>query len=62
MNSTAKTICFINENRAELVEAIENHIEETKSLSEGADDDDYTRLNNNRNKLLLRFLKIITNE
>ena len=48
---------FVNSNKAELIEAIENHIEETQSSSEGADDEDYMRLNKKRNLLLKKLIK-----
>ena len=48
---------FCRNNRVELKEALNNHIEEVTSLTEGADDDEYTVLNHKRNRILKRLLK-----
>ena len=48
---------FCRNNRVELKEALNNHIEEVTSLTEGADDDEYIVLNHKRNRILKRLLK-----
>lgn len=50
---------FCTDNRAELVEALDNHISETDSLCEAAEDDLHIVQNHKRNRLLKRLIKLL---
>jgi len=57
--ATNKIYEFIRDNREELVEALENHISETESLREAADDVRYIVDTDKRNRLLTRLVNVI---
>lgn len=50
---------FVICNKDDLVEALDNHLSEINSIMESADDDEYLKLNKDRQKLLKRLLVII---
>jgi len=59
--ATNKIYEFIRDNREKLVEALENHISETESLREAADDERYMVDTDKRNRLLKRLVNVIKN-